>query len=47
MHLTARDEEIQRPAFPVNRRMEFRRPPATADPDSLLRFPPLAPLAAR
>ena len=24
MNLTARDDEIQRPAFPVNRRMEFR-----------------------
>jgi hypothetical protein len=47
MDQSARDDEIQRRAFPVNHRMEFCRTAAAADTDSLLSFPPFAPLAAR
>ena len=47
MDLTAGDDEIQRPAFAIDDRVDFRAPAAAADADRLIFLPPFAPLAAR
>jgi hypothetical protein len=47
MNLPAREREVQRPAFAIDDRVDFRRPAATADADGLILLPPFAPLAAR
>ena len=47
MDLPAGEDEVQRPAFAVDKRVDFRRSPATADADGLIFLPPFAPLAAR
>ena len=36
-----------REALPIDDRVDFRRPAATADADGLILLPPFAPLAAR
>jgi hypothetical protein len=46
MDISARQSEVQWPAFAVDNGMDFCRPAATADADRLI-FPPFAPLAAR
>jgi len=45
--LSARHDEIQRAAFGVDNRVDFRGAAAAADPDRLIFLPPFAPLAAR
>ncbi len=47
MDLSARDDEVQRPAFAVNDGVDFRAPAAAADANRLIFLPPFAPLAAR
>lgn len=47
MDLSARHDEVQRPAFAVDQRVDFRGPAAAADADRLIFLPPFAPLAAR
>lgn len=47
MDLTARHDEVQRAAFAIDDRVDFRAAPATADADRLILLPPFAPLAAR
>ena len=47
MDLPARDDEVQRPAFAIDDRVDFRAPAAAADADRLIFLPPFAPLAAR
>ena len=47
MDLSARQSEVQRPAFAVDSRVDFGGPAATADADRLIFLPPFAPLAAR
>ena len=47
MDLSARHDEVQRPAFAVDDRVDFRGAAAPADADRLILLPPFAPLAAR
>ena len=47
MNLSTREREVQRPAFAIDDRVDFRRPAAAADADGLILLPPFAPLAAR
>ena len=47
MNLPTRECEVQRPAFAIDNRVDFRRPAAAADADGLILLPPFAPLAAR
>jgi hypothetical protein len=47
MDLSARDDEVQRTAFAIDDRVDFRAPAAAADPDRLIFLPPFPPLAAR
>src|SRR6185437_16008764 len=42
VHLASREDEVQRPAFAIDRRMDFRAPPTTADADRLIFLPPFA-----
>jgi hypothetical protein len=41
MDLTARHDEVQRTAFAIDDRVDFRAAPATADTDRLILLPPL------
>jgi hypothetical protein len=45
--LRAGQDKVERAAFSVDRRMDFRTPAAATDTDSLFAFPPLPPLAER
>ena len=45
--MSARHSEVQRPAFAVDNRVDFRGSAASADADRLIFLPPFAPLAAR
>ena len=47
MDLPARNREVQRAAFAVDTRVNFRGSAAPADTDRLIFLPPFAPLAAR
>jgi len=47
MDLATRDDEVQRAAFAIDDRVDFRASSASADADSLILLPPFAPLAAR
>jgi len=47
MDLTAGDDEVQRTAFAVDDRVDFRAAPTPTDADRLILLPPFAPLAAR
>ncbi len=47
MDLSARHDEVQRTAFAVDQRVDFRGAAAAADADRLIFLPPFAPLAAR
>jgi hypothetical protein len=47
MDLATGHDEVQRTAFAVDDRVDFRTAPAPADADGLILFPPFAPLAAR
>ena len=45
--LSACYDEVQRPTFAVDDRVDFRRPATPADADRLIFLPPFAPLAER
>lgn len=47
MDMSARQSEVQRPAFAIDTGVDFCGAPATADADRLIFLPPFAPLAAR
>lgn len=47
VHLSTRDDEVQRAAFAIDRRVNLACSTTATDADSLFGFPPLAPLAAR
>ncbi len=47
MNLSARYDEVQRTAFAIDNRVDFRAAPAPTDADRLILLPPFAPLAAR